>query len=73
MKEQLARIAAKAAAQRAIQLSAALRMDESGTDVAEYALLFAMLGLSMVASLGSLSDLITNLFSHLGTAFSNVA
>ena len=73
MIEQLARIAAMASAHPTLRTAAALRLDESGTDVAEYALLFAMLGLSLVATLGSLSELVANLFSHVGTTFSNAA
>lgn len=73
MNEELALIARNAAARRSIGIAAALRLDESGTDVAEYALLLAMLGLSMVASFGSFSELIANLFSHLGTSVANAA
>jgi Flp pilus assembly pilin Flp len=73
MTEQFALAAIRAAAYRSIEIAAALRLDESGTDVAEYALLLAMLGLSMVASFGPFSALVANLFSHVGTSFSNAA
>lgn len=52
------------------KLGARLLRDESGQDMAEYAVLIALVALAVVASVVILGDSIANTFNDIGTSMS---
>ena len=54
-----------------VELFHALWTDESGQDLAEYALLIALIALAVIVAVALLGDRISNVFNTIGTTLQN--
>lgn len=50
-----------------VQLFNALMLDESGQDLAEYAILIGLIALAVIVAVRLLGDTISNVFNDIGT------
>jgi len=53
-----------------LRLFNALLLDESGQDLAEYAILIGLIALAVIVAVGLLGTTISNIFSDIGTTLS---
>ena len=56
-----------------LQLFKALLLDESGQDLAEYAILIGLIALAVIVAVTLLGTTISNVFNSIGTTLSSAA